>query len=128
MNVDHNIIAFPKIKQCKHDRVTVNELGTGLSCQDCDKTLDLATTLQKIIKQIQQKEERLNSKRKHIETLLSTSLNNQAAKKIQTILNSDRVPCCPHCDLPLSSKDIINAKQTHKGFANHNEHKPLHAL
>lgn len=107
-------------QECRHQRVTLDDMGHIVECDDCGKQIEAFWYLVNLCQQWEewrQYRERIQNEKRALEEDKAAHIHLIAARKVEKVWRSTKyVPCCPHCREPIFAGDK---------FGDHYVSKPL---
>ncbi len=91
---------------CKHFKLTYDENGNILTCDDCHRQIDPMWFAFEVLDIYNREKEWLNKTRAELMADLEKGLSLRAAQEVERAWRSrTEVPICPHCRKPITAKD-----------------------
>ncbi|MEY2151145.1 hypothetical protein AB7849_09520 [Rhodanobacter sp. 115] len=100
---------------CLHKRLTFDEHGNIVTCDDCGKQIDPAWALKYILDDYSHEFEKLRAREHELQERTSKSIVLIAARKVEDAWRKhDTVPTCPHCSRGIFPTDHFGSTQVSK--------------
>jgi transcriptional antiterminator Rof (Rho-off) len=100
---------------CLHKNMTFDDHGNIVTCDDCNKQIDLAWAFQYIFNDYLREFEKLRAKERELQERTSKSIVLIAARRVEDAWRKhDTVPCCPHCSRGILATDHFGATHISK--------------
>ena len=102
--------------ECRHKRMTIDDHGDVITCDDCGKQLSAAWVLREVLADYERELEKINARVAALHEQTSRNIHLLAARKVETAWRSQTlVPACPHCSRGILATDgfgstLINKK------------------
>ena len=104
--------------RCRHYKMTLDDNGDIVTCDDCGKQLSAFWALRLITEQYEAAWKKVQATGERINREAQASLHLRAAAKVEKAWRSrSMVPACPHCHAPIFPEDGLGGIQVNRKIA-----------